>query len=62
MTEPQPADKPQPPVLPEKIEHFIGGRHLPSVSGGTFGVADPVRNRVYARAAAGDADDVEAAV
>jgi 5-carboxymethyl-2-hydroxymuconic-semialdehyde dehydrogenase len=31
--------------LPEKIEHFIGGRHVPSVSGRTFGVADPVSNR-----------------
>jgi 5-carboxymethyl-2-hydroxymuconic-semialdehyde dehydrogenase len=66
VTEPQPAVKtsgiPEKPVLPEKILHFIGGRHVPSVSGRTFGVADPVSNRVYAQAAAGDADDVEAAV
>jgi 5-carboxymethyl-2-hydroxymuconic-semialdehyde dehydrogenase len=48
--------------LPEKIEHFIGGRHVPSVSGRTFGVADPVSNRVYAQATAGDADDVDRAV
>ncbi|MCW2895420.1 MAG: 5-carboxymethyl-2-hydroxymuconate semialdehyde dehydrogenase, partial [Actinomycetia bacterium] len=45
-----------------KIEHFIGGRLLPSVSGGTFGVADPVSNQVYAQVAAGDADDVDKAV
>src|SRR6202012_1934092 len=49
-------------TLPEEIRHFIGGRHVPSVSGGTFGVADPVSNREYARAAAGGANDVEAAV
>jgi 5-carboxymethyl-2-hydroxymuconic-semialdehyde dehydrogenase len=60
VTEPQPTDKPG-LELPRDIEHFIGGRHVPSVRGGTFGVADPVSNQVYARAAAGDADDVEAA-
>ena len=49
-------------ALPEKIEHFIGGRHVPGVSGRTFGVADPVSNRVYAQAAAGDAEDVDRAV
>src|SRR3984885_13829763 len=61
VTEPQPTDKTG-LTLPEEIRHFIGGRHVPSVSGGTFGVADPVSNREYARAAAGGADDVEAAV
>jgi 5-carboxymethyl-2-hydroxymuconic-semialdehyde dehydrogenase len=61
VTEPQPAGQPG-LALPEKIEHFIGGRHVPSVGGGTFGVADPVTNRVYAQAAAGDADDVDRAV
>jgi 5-carboxymethyl-2-hydroxymuconic-semialdehyde dehydrogenase len=66
VTEPQPSGQPAgppgKPVLPEKILHFIGGRHTPSVSGRTFGVADPVTNQVYAQAAAGDADDVAAAV
>ena len=61
MTEPQPADKLS-LALPEKIEHFIGGRHVPSASGRTFGVADPVSNQVYVQAAAGDAGDVDAAV
>src|ERR1700724_1260126 len=60
VTEPQPTDKPG-LELPQDIGRVIGGRHVPSVRGGTFGVADPVSNRVYARAAAGDADDVEAA-
>ena len=60
MTEPQaPGER---LALPGKIEHFIGGRHVPSVSGGTFGVADPVTNQEYLRAAAGDADDVDRAV
>jgi len=49
-------------VIPEKIEHFIGGRHVPSVGGTTFDVADPVSNKVYAQVAAGDAGDIGAAV
>ncbi len=49
-------------MIPEKILHFIGGRQVPSVSGRTFDVADPVTNTVYAQAAAGDADDVDKAV
>jgi 5-carboxymethyl-2-hydroxymuconic-semialdehyde dehydrogenase len=50
------------PLLPAKIEHFIGGRNRPSVNGGTFDVADPVSNKVYVQASAGDTDDIEAAV
>ncbi len=49
-------------MIPEKILHFIGGRQVPSVSGRTFDVADPVTNTVYAQAAAGDIDDVDKAV
>lgn len=60
MTEPQPSGKPA--DLPEKIDHFIGGRHAPSVSGSTFHVADPVSNRVYAHVAAGGPEDVDRAV
>ena len=50
------------PVLPEKILHFIGGKQVPSVGGGTFDVADPVTNQVYAQVAAGGAEDVDQAV
>jgi 5-carboxymethyl-2-hydroxymuconic-semialdehyde dehydrogenase len=57
----EPVTEPQPLELPEKIEHFIGGRSLPSVTGGTFHVADPVSNKVYAHAAAGSAADVDRA-
>ena len=57
------------PLIPERVGglgkeilHFIGGRLLPSVSGGTFDVADPTTNEVYAQVAAGDVDDVDRAV
>jgi 5-carboxymethyl-2-hydroxymuconic-semialdehyde dehydrogenase len=49
-------------VIPEQILHYISGRHVPSLDGRTFGVTDPVTNQVYARAAAGGAADIEAAV
>jgi len=49
-------------VTPEKILHYIGGKQVPSVHGLTFGVADPVSNRVYAQVAAGGAEDVHRAV
>ena len=61
MTSVSPAADPS-PVIPEKILHFIGGRPMPSVSGGTVDVADPATNRVYAQLAAGDSDDVDKAV
>jgi 5-carboxymethyl-2-hydroxymuconic-semialdehyde dehydrogenase len=48
-------------VIPEKILHYIGGKHVPSANGATFGVADPVTNQVYAQAAAGGAEDVQRA-
>ncbi|MCL2584586.1 MAG: 5-carboxymethyl-2-hydroxymuconate semialdehyde dehydrogenase [Streptosporangiales bacterium] len=48
--------------LPEKIEHYIGGRHVPSADGATFGVADPVANKEYTRAAAGGPADIDRAV
>ena len=49
-------------MTPEKILHYIGGKQVPSVHGLTFGVADPVSNRVYAQVAAGGAEDVDRAV
>ncbi|HEY6792357.1 MAG TPA: 5-carboxymethyl-2-hydroxymuconate semialdehyde dehydrogenase [Trebonia sp.] len=49
-------------MIPDQILHFIGGRHVPSADGATFGVADPVSNEVYARCAAGGPDDVDRAV
>ena len=49
-------------MIPEKILHYIGGKHVPSLNGATFGVADPVTNQVYAQAAAGGAEDVQRAV
>jgi 5-carboxymethyl-2-hydroxymuconic-semialdehyde dehydrogenase len=49
-------------VIPEQILHYIGGRHVPSLDGRTFGVTDPVSNQVYARAAAGGPGDIDHAV
>ena len=48
--------------IPDKIEHFFGGRHVPSADGATFGVADPVSNTTYAQAAAGGPADIDRAV
>ena len=48
--------------VPSKIEHFIGGRQVPSADGATFDVADPVSNTVYAQAAAGGPADIDRAV
>ncbi|WP_066950882.1 5-carboxymethyl-2-hydroxymuconate semialdehyde dehydrogenase [Microtetraspora fusca] len=45
-----------------KLEHYIGGAHVPSVSGATFATLEPATNTEYATVAAGDAQDVEAAV
>ncbi len=61
MTKPQHRDQPG-PGIPGKIEHFIGGRHVPSADGATFNVAAPVTNTVYAQAAAGGAADIDRAV
>jgi 5-carboxymethyl-2-hydroxymuconic-semialdehyde dehydrogenase len=57
-----PVTEPRLQAIPDKIEHFIGGRHVPSVTGGTFHVADPVSNQVYAHAAAGGPEDIDRAV
>ena len=49
-------------MIPDKILHYIGGKLVPSASGATFGVTEPVSNQVYAQAAAGEAEDVDRAV
>jgi 5-carboxymethyl-2-hydroxymuconic-semialdehyde dehydrogenase len=49
-------------MIPDTIEHFIGGEYLPSADGATFGVADPVGNKEYARVAAGGLLDIDRAV
>ena len=49
-------------MIPEQILHYVSGRHVPSLDGRTFGVTDPVSNQVYARAAAGGAQDIDRAV
>jgi 5-carboxymethyl-2-hydroxymuconic-semialdehyde dehydrogenase len=51
-----------PDGLPTHLQHFIDGKPCDSVGGATFEVLDPVSNRTYATAAAGQAEDVDAAV
>ena len=42
--------------------HFIGGRYVPAISGRSFAVVNPATGAQVARAAEGDAADVDAAV
>ena len=51
-----------PEGLPSKLQHFIGGEFVDSVSGATFDVLDPVSNQTYATAAAGQKEDIDLAV
>jgi 5-carboxymethyl-2-hydroxymuconic-semialdehyde dehydrogenase len=52
----------RPEDLPDRIRHFIDGEWVDSLSGRTFEVLDPVSNRPYATAAAGQAEDIDRAV
>jgi 5-carboxymethyl-2-hydroxymuconic-semialdehyde dehydrogenase len=51
-----------PEDLPTHIQHFINGKFVDSVGGQTFDVLDPVTNKTYATAAAGQKEDINAAV
>lgn len=51
-----------PENLPKFLPHFIGGEKVESISGATFDVADPVSNKPYASAAAGQKEDIDRAV
>ncbi|PSL57428.1 5-carboxymethyl-2-hydroxymuconic-semialdehyde dehydrogenase [Saccharothrix carnea] len=48
--------------IPTELLHHIDGKDVPSASGATFGVSDPVTDTEYGRVAAGDAADVDLAV
>ncbi|MCF4006023.1 5-carboxymethyl-2-hydroxymuconate semialdehyde dehydrogenase [Corynebacterium uropygiale] len=52
----------KPADLPEKIQHYIGGRFVDSIDGDTFEVLDPVTNEPYITAASGKEADINAAV
>ncbi|WP_242491782.1 5-carboxymethyl-2-hydroxymuconate semialdehyde dehydrogenase [Actinomyces minihominis] len=56
------AAAPAPANLPEQILHYIDGNYVPSLSGETFDVLNPVTNETYIQAASGDKADVERAV
>ncbi|MFC0866110.1 5-carboxymethyl-2-hydroxymuconate semialdehyde dehydrogenase [Sphaerimonospora cavernae] len=49
-------------TAPSKIEHYIDGAYVPSVSGATFTSLEPATNEPYLTVAAGGAEDVAAAV
>jgi 5-carboxymethyl-2-hydroxymuconic-semialdehyde dehydrogenase len=51
-----------PQGLPTSIQHYINGQFVDSVGGATFDVLDPVSNRNYATAAAGQKEDIDLAV
>jgi len=51
-----------PADLPTKIQNYIGGRFVDSVSGKTFDVLEPAGNTIYATAAAGQKEDIDLAV
>jgi 5-carboxymethyl-2-hydroxymuconic-semialdehyde dehydrogenase len=51
-----------PDGIPTHLQHFIDGKPCDSVGGATFDVLDPVSNRTYATASAGQPEDVDAAV
>ena len=51
-----------PDELPSRIQHYINGEFVDSVSGKTFDVLDPVSNETYATAAAGQKEDIDLAV
>ncbi|HEX3784499.1 MAG TPA: 5-carboxymethyl-2-hydroxymuconate semialdehyde dehydrogenase [Pseudonocardiaceae bacterium] len=51
-----------PENLPERIRHFIDGKSVDSLSGRTFEVLDPVSNKPYVAAAAGQQEDIDRAV
>ena len=49
-------------MVPETVNHFIGGQYARSTYGKTFGAADPATGKEYARVAVGLAADVNNAV
>jgi 5-carboxymethyl-2-hydroxymuconic-semialdehyde dehydrogenase len=49
-------------VVPETVNHFIGGQYARSTYGKTFGVPDPATGKEYARVAVGLGADVNNAV
>jgi 5-carboxymethyl-2-hydroxymuconic-semialdehyde dehydrogenase len=62
MTEPQLAESPSATRDLALQEHYIAGAFRPSVSGATFESLNPATNDVLVHAAAGDEQDVDAAV
>jgi len=56
-------DQVQASVAPDMVhQNLIGGRHVPASGGETLDVLSPVDGKVFARIAAGTAEDIDAAV
>jgi 5-carboxymethyl-2-hydroxymuconic-semialdehyde dehydrogenase len=51
-----------PADLPSRIQNYIGGKFVDSVSAKTFDVLEPAGNTVYTTAAAGQKEDIDLAV
>lgn len=51
----------RPANLPERIQHYIDGQNVDSVSGETFDVIEPTTNEAYIKCASGDKADVDLA-
>lgn len=49
-------------LLPDHIQHYIGGQFVDSADGDMFDVLDPTTNEAYIQCASGKAADVDAAV
>jgi len=62
MTRTEPRRGHVPAGLPTHLQHVIDGEARDSVGGATFEVLEPVGNRAYATAAAGQAADIDLAV
>ncbi|AGF71675.1 5-carboxymethyl-2-hydroxymuconate semialdehyde dehydrogenase [Corynebacterium halotolerans] len=62
VTQSQTVAHAKPENLPEKIQHYIGGKFVNSSDGDTFDVLEPVTNEAYIQAASGKKADIDAAV
>lgn len=52
----------KPRGLPDRIQHYIGGERVDSVSGEMFDVLEPTTNQAYIQCASGGAEDIDRAV
>ncbi|HHT40945.1 MAG TPA: 5-carboxymethyl-2-hydroxymuconate semialdehyde dehydrogenase [Actinomyces sp.] len=51
----------RPQNLPDRVQHYIDGEFVDSISGETFDVIEPTTNEAYIQCASGDKEDVDRA-